>query len=151
MESNSSSSQESTASTVPVIDAEGYTVCPDCDSCINCGTVRLANLEKRHRGKKVCKAAQEKRDKKARKKQNGDNGTILAFLKPKAARVSLMVDSRAPAHGTESRSQQSASLRVMISPTIPEDKAASSEVPDTGLIINNIIDILKDLVDNLPD
>jgi hypothetical protein len=44
---------------------------------------------------------------------------------------------------------------VMISPTIPEDKAASSEAqpeaPDTGPIIDSIIDTLKNLVDNLPD
>jgi len=153
MESSSSSSQESTASTVPVIDAEGYAVCPDCDIRINCGTVGLANLEKRHRGKKVCKAAPDKRDKKVKKKQNGDIGTILSFLKPKAAIVPSMVGSRAPVHGTESGSQRSA--RLMISPTIPEDKATSSEAqpdaPDTGPIIDNIIDTLKNLVDNLPD
>ena len=31
-----------------VLDAEGYAQCPDC------GTVGLANLEKRHWGKKIC-------------------------------------------------------------------------------------------------
>ena len=36
-----------------VLDAEGYAVCPDCDSHVNCGTIGLANLEKRHRRKKV--------------------------------------------------------------------------------------------------
>ena len=45
---------------LPVLDSEGYTVFPDCDSCVNCGTIGLANLEKRHHGKKVCKAAQDK-------------------------------------------------------------------------------------------
>jgi hypothetical protein len=24
---------------VPVLDAEGYAVCPDCDSRVNCGTI----------------------------------------------------------------------------------------------------------------
>ena len=48
---------------LPVLDFKGYTVCPDCDSCVNCGTIGLANLEKRHCGKKVCKAAQDRQDK----------------------------------------------------------------------------------------
>ena len=65
---------------LPVLDAEGYTLCPDCDSRVKCGTIGLANLEKRHRGTKICKAAQEKRDKAKTRK----NGTILRFLKPKA-------------------------------------------------------------------
>ena len=59
---------------LPILDAEGYAVCPDCDSCVNCGTIGLANLEKRHRGRKTCKAAQEKRNKEAKKKKDG---TIL--------------------------------------------------------------------------
>ena len=45
---------------VPVLDVEGCTVCPDCDSCVTCGTIRLTNLEKHHYRKKLCKAAQEK-------------------------------------------------------------------------------------------
>jgi hypothetical protein len=32
-----------TSSKLPVLDAEGYTVCPDCDSRVNCGTIGLAN------------------------------------------------------------------------------------------------------------
>jgi len=150
MESNSSSSQESTASKVPVIDAEGYTICPDCDSRINCGSVGLANLEKRHRGKKVCKAAQEKRDK--AKTQNGRS--ILSFLKPKAAVVPPIVGSRAPIYGTRFGSQHLAS--PVISMTILQDKAVSPEAQpelDTGPIIDdvNIINTLKNLVDNLPE
>jgi hypothetical protein len=45
---------------LPVLDAEGYALCPDCNSCIKCGTIGLANLEKHHHGMKACKAAQEK-------------------------------------------------------------------------------------------
>ncbi|KAF8223005.1 hypothetical protein L208DRAFT_1412560 [Tricholoma matsutake] len=48
---------------LPILDAEGYAICPDCDSHVNCGTIGLANLEKCHRGKKICKAAQQKQDK----------------------------------------------------------------------------------------
>ena len=65
---------------LPVLDAEGYTLCPDCNSCVKCGTIGLASLENRHRGTKICKAAQEKRDKAKTRK----NGTILRFLKSKA-------------------------------------------------------------------
>ncbi|KAF8227847.1 hypothetical protein L208DRAFT_1404914 [Tricholoma matsutake] len=37
----------------PILDTEGYAVCPDCDSRVNCGTIGLANLEKHHHGKKI--------------------------------------------------------------------------------------------------
>ena len=41
---------------LPILDAEGYAICLDCDSRVNCGTIGLANLEKRHCGKKISKA-----------------------------------------------------------------------------------------------
>ena len=31
---------------VPVVDVEGYEVCPKCDSLVNCGKFWLANPEK---------------------------------------------------------------------------------------------------------
>ncbi|KAF8805025.1 hypothetical protein BYT27DRAFT_7105589, partial [Phlegmacium glaucopus] len=46
-----------------ILDADGYAVCPDCSTRINCGTIGLANLEKRHRGTKACNEARAKRDK----------------------------------------------------------------------------------------
>jgi hypothetical protein len=58
--------------------------------------IGLANLEKRHRGKKVCKAAQEKRDKNVKKQKEGN---ILNFLQPKAIRVTSTLSSQAPVHG----------------------------------------------------
>jgi len=64
---------------LPILDAEGYAICPDCDSRVNCGTIGLANLEKHHHGKKICKAVQWKRDKEVKKKKDGN---ILSFLKP---------------------------------------------------------------------
>ena len=78
-----------------ILDTEGYAICPDCDSHVNCGTIRLANLEKRHQSRKTCKAAQEKRNKEAKKKKDG---TILSFLKPKAAIVLPTVNNPAPVH-----------------------------------------------------
>jgi len=76
---------------LPILDAEGYAICPDCDSRINCGTIGIANLEKRHCGKKICKAMQQKRDKEAKKKKDGN---ILSFLKPKATSVPSTVVSQ---------------------------------------------------------
>lgn len=50
---------------------------PDRDSHINSGTIGLANIEKRHRGKKVYKAAQEKQDKEAKKEEQWNNTQLL--------------------------------------------------------------------------
>ena len=33
----------------PALDAEGFAICPDCGTCVNC----VPNLEKRHRGTKI--------------------------------------------------------------------------------------------------
>ena len=97
--------------TLPILDAKGYAVCPDCDSHVNCGTIRLANLEKRHRGRKTCKAAQEKKNKKAKKKKDG---MIFSFLKPKATIVPPMVNNPAPVH----------SYKLTPQPTTNQVKAA---------------------------
>ena len=45
---------------LPILDVEGYAICPDCDSHVNCGTISLTNLEKHHCGKTICKAVQQK-------------------------------------------------------------------------------------------
>ena len=90
---------------LPILDAEGYAICPDCDSRVNCGTVGLANLEKRHRGTKICKEMQQKRDKEAKKKKDGN---ILGFLKPKATSVPSTVNSPAPVHTYKLASTHSA-------------------------------------------
>ena len=42
---------------LPILDVEGYAICPDCDSCVNCGTIDLTNLEKRHRGLRIIVSA----------------------------------------------------------------------------------------------
>jgi hypothetical protein len=44
------------AQNLAVLDAEGYALCPDCDSRIKCGTIGLANLKKRYCRMKACKA-----------------------------------------------------------------------------------------------
>ena len=40
---------------IGVLLADGHAICPDCRTRINCGTVGIANLEQRHRGKKICR------------------------------------------------------------------------------------------------
>ncbi|KAF8812154.1 hypothetical protein BYT27DRAFT_7087831, partial [Phlegmacium glaucopus] len=42
----------------PVIDAEGFTVCPDCCTHVKCSPGGFVNLEKRHCGTATCKQAQ---------------------------------------------------------------------------------------------
>ena len=74
---------------LPTLDTEGYAVCLDCDSRVNCSTISLSNFKKHHHGKKICKAAQQKRNKEVEMKDNN----ILSFLKPKATSVPLTVNS----------------------------------------------------------
>ncbi|KAF8802080.1 hypothetical protein BYT27DRAFT_7226487 [Phlegmacium glaucopus] len=71
-----------------ILDAEGYAECPDCGSCIHCGTVGLPNLEKQHRGTKICPESKAKRDKNAKTKKNG---IILNFFnRPKPTLLSKL-------------------------------------------------------------
>jgi hypothetical protein len=123
-------------------------VCPDCDSRVNCGTSGLANLEKRHRGKKVCKAAQEKRDKEAKKRKDG---SILNFLKPKTAIVPSMVNSPAPVHSYKLSLQSEPDASSTASTTNVQGKTISStSQPVSGPIFNSFIKTLQELVKALP-
>ena len=137
---------------LPVLDAEGYAVCPDCGSRVNCGTIGLANLEKRHRGKKICKAAQEKRDKSKKSKDR----TILSFLKPKAAIIPSTAGSQVPVHNYK-LVPQSVIDTIPTTSTTPvppqlEGKSVPSKVlPVSGPIFSNFIKTLRNLVKNLPE
>jgi hypothetical protein len=131
----------------PVLDAEGYALCPDCDSRIKCSTIGLANLEKRHRGTKVCKAAQEKRDKKAKTRKDG---TILSFLKLKAATVPSTVGSQAPVQNYK-LAVTDASPAVSTTPKAPQSETVSKSLPVTGPIFNSFIETLRNLVKDLPE
>ena len=67
-----------------VLDADGYAVCPDCGTRVKCGSVWLANLEKRHRKSDACKTARDKHDKEQKKK----NTSLFKYFKgPKAPAV----------------------------------------------------------------
>ena len=93
-----------------VLDAEGYAQCPDCGTRIHCGTVGLANLEKRHRGKKICLETKAKRDKSAKTKKNG---TLLNFFnQPKPS----LVPSTVPV------------VQPVSSPALPREKTANTKM-----------------------
>ena len=124
-------------------------MCPDCDSRVNCGTIGLANLEKRHRGKKVCKATQEKRDKEAKKRKEG---SILNFLKPKATIVPLTVKSTAPVHSYKLPPQSEPHASSITSTTNVQDKTISLvSQPASRPISNSFIKMLQELVKDLPE
>src|SRR5271168_4430125 len=132
---------------LPVLDAEGYVLCPYCNSRINCGTIGLANLEKRHQGTKVCKAAQEKQDKVKTRKDR----TILMFLKPKAAPVSSTVGSRAVVHSYK-LAVTDASPTLSTTPQAPRgDIVSSKSLPVSEHIFISFIKTLQNLVKDLPE
>ena len=133
---------------LPILDAEGYAICPDCDSRVNCGTIGLANLEKRHRGKKICKAAQQKRDKEVKKKKDGN---ILSFLKPKAASVPSTVNSPAPVHSYKLTTHSANNTVPAASTTAMQDETVSPMFkPVAGPISESFIKTLRNLVKDLP-
>ena len=62
---------------LPVLDAEGYAICPNCDTRVNCGTIGLANLEKHHHRKKICRS---KRKRVPRKVVDALNGCLCGVI-----------------------------------------------------------------------
>jgi hypothetical protein len=129
---------------------DGYTLCPDCDSHVNCGTIGLANLEKHHRGKKVCKIAQEKQDKEAKKRKDG---SILNFLEPKTAIVPSTVNRPAPVHSYKLslQSEPDASSTTSTTVTNMQGKTISfMSQPVLRPISNGFIKMLQELVKALP-
>ena len=122
-------------------------MCPDCDSHVNCGTIGLANLEKRHHGKKVCKAAKEKRDKEAKKRKDR---SILNFLKPKATIVPSTINSTAPVHSYKLPLWSEPHVSSIASTTNVQGKTISlMSQPASGPISNSFIKMLQELVNNL--
>jgi hypothetical protein len=135
--------------TVPVLDTEKYAVCPDCDSHVNCGTIGLTNLEKRHRRKKVFKAAQEKWDKEMKIRKDR---SILNFLKPKATIiVPSMVNSPAPVYSYKLPLQSEPHVSSNAFITDMQGKTVSSMSQSaSGPIFNCFIKMLQELVKDLP-
>jgi len=64
-------------------------VCPDCKTCVHCGSVGLANLKKNHHGKKICVKAREKCEK---EEQVSKWPNLLSFFnQPKVTPVPLTI------------------------------------------------------------
>ena len=61
--------QENAPPNGPVVDADGFIVCPECGTRVDCSTGGLANFDQ-HLGKKPCQKAKEKCDKEGKKKKN---------------------------------------------------------------------------------
>jgi len=57
-----------------------WAICPICGDTVNLGSVGLPNLTKRHFGSDACNNAKNKKDNTWNKKQDG---SLLAFMKPK--------------------------------------------------------------------
>ena len=105
--------QENAAPNGPVVDADGFVVCPECGTRVDCGTGGLANLDQ-HLGKKRCQNAKRKHDKERKTK----NTSIFAFLKPKPKPVPSTVQHSEPIHSQK--------LPKTTSPIVPMPSAASS-------------------------
>ena len=99
------------------IDNEGFAVCPDCSTKIQCGTGGVGNLNKRHRGKKPCIEAQRKRDKDAKKKKDG---SILAFMKPKPMAVPTTVTPAPLIHAVSGPSHSSTTDTILSRSSSPD-------------------------------
>ncbi|KAF8159901.1 hypothetical protein B0H34DRAFT_843620 [Crassisporium funariophilum] len=138
----------SSNSSLPTLDAEGYAICPDCSTRVNCGTIGLANLEKRHRGTKACREARSKRDKGARKKQDG---SIVSFLKRKVGAVPSTVASTTPVSTNhESAQTPGEDTSPIISTSSPQRELTfRAAQPEPG-VSNDFVSKLRTLVKNLP-
>jgi hypothetical protein len=78
------------------MDGKNFAECPDCGTLVNLGLVGQANLEKRHRGTKVCLEAKSKRDKLGSKKKDM---SLLTFMRKKSALVPPTVSAPSLVHG----------------------------------------------------
>ena len=126
-----------------MLDEDGYAECPDCGTRIHCGTVGLQNLEKRHRGSKICLESIAKRDKNAKLKKNG---TLLNFFtKPKPSLVPPTIPS-------VPLIQSHAIPRERAPDTVATVTPGDAHIPsNTPLIISPFIKKLSNLTKNLPD
>ena len=134
----------------PALNAEGFAICSNCGSGVNCEMIGPSNVEKRHRGTRVCKTAQQERDKYTKMKKDG---IIFSFLRPKAAIVPSTVDDIPLVHGYKLVPHSASNARPAAASTTAEQrkavsKSTSESIP--GTISNSLIKAFQDLVKNLP-
>ena len=132
---------------VGVLDEEGYAICPDCLTRIHCGPVGIANLEKRHRGYKICKETKARQDKEAKKKKDGSLLTFFGKQLQKTTPIPSTVKPSAPVRG-HSMSSVSGPAIPVASP--PKESAVRPLEPVAEPPINDLLWKLYNLIENLP-
>jgi hypothetical protein len=142
---------------VGVLDADGWAICPDCLTRINCGPSGLGNLEKRHRQTPTCDDNKAKRAKEVLKmKMMKKNGSLLNyFKKPKAASIPSTVSNPAPVHSHKLAREQPADTGTAgptglhWQPECEEPAIQSKAVSDR--VFSSFLARFQYLVKNLPE
>jgi len=132
-----------------VLDADRHAICPDCGTRVHCGTIGLANLEKRHRGTKTCIEAKAKRNKEAAKQKNGS--LLTFFQRPKVPAVPSMVPTSLPVHGYKMAAVGDSDVSTRIPMTSKNNRAASPSESTPTPRVSSVLDKLQHLIENLPD
>ena len=111
----------------------------------------IANLEQRHRGKKICRETQERRDKEAKKKKDG---SLLTFFgkRPNATPIPSNVWPSIPVRGHDfSASASPAILDLSVtSPRPPKEATVCTLKPAVEPVIGDFLGKLHNLIENLP-
>ena len=134
----------------PVLDAEGYAECPDCEARIHCGTVGLANLEKRHRGTKTCLETKAKRDKNAKTTRNGS--LLTFFNRPKPSLVPSTISTVQPVQSlalAQEKEPNSKSATVALGDGQPQAPIITR--PRVSLFLEKFDYLAKNLPHTIPE
>ena len=127
---------------VGVLDEDGYAICPDCFTRVHCGPVGIANLEKRHRGYKICKETKARRDKEARKKKDG---SLLTFF-GKQQKTTTIPSTVRPSSPVRGRNRPGPAIFVA-SPVSPQKETPFKPVTEP---VKDVFWKLYNLIENLP-
>ncbi|KAF9470215.1 hypothetical protein BDN70DRAFT_771956, partial [Pholiota conissans] len=143
------------------MDSEGYAICPDCKSRIHCGSVGIANIEKRHRGSQACAAARMKRDKQETAKKT--SAILLNFFQrgQAAAPVPSTVPQSVPIYSHSNLVPKP--VPVIKTPIVNRETNVDDKVPVNGLsnqavqqpddrcLIEKLYDLISALPDTIPE
>lgn len=112
----------------------------------------IANLEQRHRGKKICRETQGKRDKEAKKKKNG---SLLTFFgkRPNATPIPSNLWPSAPVRGHDLPASASPAVLLASPPkelTVRILKPAADTAVDSEPVVSDFLGKLYNLIEKLP-
>lgn len=141
---------------VGVLDDEGWAICPDCLTRINCGPSGLGNLEKRHRQTPTCVDNKAKRVKEELMKQKAKkNGSLLNyFKKPKAASIPSTVHNPASVLSHKLAPEQAADAEVVVSRNPKDLQHEGPACPSKAVsepIFSGFLARFQYLIKNLPE